>query len=87
MSRQQDPYLVRRPDGLLEDTRGKFKRGDRVRIVEGSFVGRTGTVESLVAQTYNGEQWVTEPGYHVVLDKEVDGRLAVTVRWDTVEAI
>ncbi|MFC1935630.1 hypothetical protein ACFLX9_02575 [Chloroflexota bacterium] len=87
MERQSDPYFVLRPDGLWEDTRYEFKRGDRVTVLEGHVAGRTGTVESCVAQIYDGQQWVTEVGYHIVLDKEVAGRRVFTVRWDAVEAV
>ena len=78
MDEQPAPYFMKRPDGLWEDTRWRFGRGDRVRIISGDYAGCVGTVESIVAQMKIGDQWMTEHGYHVVLD---NGGLA-TIMWD-----
>ena len=83
MERTEDPYVVRGSDGLWYETRYKFGRGDRVRVLRGEFGGLTGTVESLVAQMMVDGRATNEKGYHVHLD---EGRL-VTVRWDGVEAV
>ena len=48
MAKQYDPYTVRGQDGRITDTRLKYGRDDRVRIVRGVRGGETGTVESLV---------------------------------------
>ena len=83
MDNSPDPYWTLRPDGCWEDTRCQFGRGDRVQVVCGPYEGCTGTVESIVAQLMVNDQWITEHGYHVILDK---GGVA-TVRWDTVEGL
>lgn len=76
-------YLVQLPDGRWIDTRGKFRRGDRVRVTSGPNVGVTGAADSLVGQIRENGRWITMAGYHVRTD---DGR-NVTVRWDELEAL
>ena len=83
MAKEHDSYLVRGPDGRLNDTRFKYGRGDRVRIIRGVNGGETGTDESLLGQIMVDGRSVTEHGYHVVLD---DGHVA-TVKWDEVEDV
>ena len=57
------------------------RRGDRVRIISGTYEGHRGTVEANVHQKTVDypDEWAN--GYHVMLDTE----LLVTVRWDQVE--
>ena len=59
------------------------RRGDRVTITSGKYVGRRGTIESNVYQKTVDypDEWAN--GYHVMLD----GEELVTVRWDQVEAL
>ena len=83
MAKEYDSYLVRGPDGRLTDTRFKYGRGDRVRIIRGVDGGTSGTVESLLGQINVDGRSVAEHGYHVVMD---DGHVA-TVKWDEVEPV
>ena len=80
---QDKSYLKYLPDGRVIDTRGKFKRGDRVRITAGPHVGVTGAADSLVAQMRENGRWITMAGYHVRTDDDRN----VTVRWDELEAL
>lgn len=76
-------HFVRRADGRLEDTRYRYAREDRVRIMAGPYLGRVGTVESRVGQFHDEGRLVNDPGYQVRLDDEG----WVTVRWDAVEPL
>ena len=76
-------HFVRRSDGRLEDTRYRYARGDRVRIMAGPYQGRFCIVESRVGQFHDEGRLVNEPAYQVTID---DGRW-VTVRWDAVEPL
>ena len=75
-------YLVHLPDGRVIDTRGKFRRGDRVRVTSGPHAGVTGTADSLVAQLRENGRWIMMAGYHV----RTDDNRNVTVKWDELEA-
>ena len=71
-----DQYLRRLPNGKWMDTRYRFSRGTRVRLIDGPDRGRQATVDSCVF--LQGEEDV--PGYHMELAEEE----WVTVRWDWV---
>ncbi len=60
----------------------RFKRGDAVTIISGSYRGCTGVVDSAVFQRTVDYPNDFTPGCHVVLDV---GRW-ITVRWDQVQA-
>ena len=75
-------YIKYMPDGRIIDTRGKFRRGDRVRVTSGPHAGVTGTADSLVAKIQQNGHWITMAGYHV----RTDDHRNVTVRWDELEA-
>ena len=59
------------------------RRGDRVTITSGKYVGRRGTIESNVYQKTVDYPDELANGYHVMLDSEV----LVTVRWDQVKTL
>ena len=83
MAKQFDPYMERGPDGRITDTRLRYGRGDRIRIIRGVKGGETGTVESLVGQMVVDGRSVTMPAYHVVLDV---GHI-ITIKWDEIEGV
>ena len=56
----------------------RFKRGDRVAILWGRYLGATGVVDSAVFQRTVDAPDEYAPGYHVVLDTGP----VVTVGWD-----
>ena len=58
------------------------KRGDRVRITTGEFVGHLGTVESNVHQKAVDYPDELNNSFHLMLDTEE----LITVRWDQVES-
>ena len=72
-------YIQQLPNGKWMDTRYKFSRGTRVRLVNGPERGRQATVDSCVF--LQGAEDV--PGYHLELTDEE----WVTVRWDWVERL
>jgi hypothetical protein len=72
-----DKHLRQLPNGKRMDTRCKFGRGTRVRIIDGPDQGRQATVDSCVF--LQGKEDV--PGYHLELADEE----WVTVRWDWVD--
>ena len=55
----------------------RFKRGDRVTIITGSYQRCTGVVDSAVFQRTKDHPDEYAPGYHIVLDSGP----VVTVRW------
>jgi len=69
------------PDGRLQDTRYRFKRGDRVLVIAGPHKGRQAIVDSRDGQMQGEHGLVSMPCYNVVLDK---GRWA-QVQWDWVQ--
>ena len=77
------PFLQKRPDGLYEETRFKYERGTKVRIMGGPHQGMIAVVDSLIGTILEGEHWIAELGYNVLLD---DGR-CITIRWELVEAV
>ena len=79
---QLEPYWRILPDGRIQDTRYRFGRGDKVRIISGQHEGHQGTVESCVFDWSVDYPEERAPGYHFKLD---DGRW-VTVRWDQLQA-
>jgi len=58
----------------------RFKRGDRVTIITGSYRRCTGVIDSAVFQRTTDHPDEYAPGYHIVLDSGP----VVTVRWDQV---
>ena len=74
-------YLIDRPDGSVLDTRLRFGRDARVRIIDGPHSGRLATVESLLGCWIKDNSPQNDPGYNVVLD----GAHVVSVRWDWVD--
>jgi hypothetical protein len=70
-------HLKQLPNGKWMDTRHKFSRGTRVRLIDGTHRGRLATVDSCVF--LQGKEDV--PGYHLELAEEE----WVTVRWDWVK--
>ena len=63
-------HFVRLPDGSLEDTRYRYARGTKVRVIEGPHKGHVATVNSCVGQFHAGGEMVLEPGYQVTLDDD-----------------
>ena len=74
-----DKYLLQLPNGKWMDTRYRFSRGTRVRLIDGPYRGRLAKVDSCVF--LQGTEDV--PGYHLELAEEE----WVTVRWDWVERL
>ena len=72
-------YLQQLPNGKWMDTRYKYGRGTRVRLIDGPHRGRQATVDSCVF--LQGKENV--PGYHLELAEEE----WITVRWDWVERL
>jgi len=73
-------HLKQLPNGKWMDTRYKFSRGTRVRLIDGPDLGRHATVISCVFLQGGGGD---VPGYHLDLAEEE----WVTVRWDRVERL
>ena len=77
-------YLERRPNGLWEDTRLKYKPGTRVSITAGRYRGQDAVIDSIVGVTQEDDgKWDGDPGYNALLQ---DGR-CITVQWNRVIGI
>ena len=61
-------YLVPMPDGRLQDTRYRFKRGDRVLVIAGPHKGSRATVDSGDGQMKGEHGLVSMPCYNVMLE-------------------
>ena len=83
MRKQYDPYLVSGSDGHLHDTRIKYGRGDRVRVIRGVLGGLTATVENLVEPLVVDGRTITAYRYELTMDNEK----RITVPWDEVEGV
>jgi len=80
---EDQKYYKRLPGGKIEDTRYKYGRGTRVKVVSGPYVGMLAEVSSCVFIQDQSHPDANNPGYHITLE---DGRWT-TVKWDTIEAV
>lgn len=77
MTESDTEYLRQLPNGKWMDTRYKYGRRTRVRLIDGPHRRRLATVDSCVFLQWNEDV----PGYHLELGEEE----WVTVRWDWVD--
>ena len=62
------PYFKRQPDGTYIDVRYWCRPGDRVRVIAGSYKGRTGTPDTIAIVHDPAHYGEGIPAYNVLLD-------------------
>ena len=71
------------PGDGWRDVRNRYRRGDTVRVISGTFEGLWGTVDSVVCQKSHDYPEKVSPGYHIQLK---DGKW-VSLRRDQVVSV